>query len=198
MLITLFVVWRNEKVWTISVEDNITLLELKKKIAEHYNETYTGFNILTGIDILDSSKNNYTLSGLNIGKVIRICDNYEPGGYIDNIKNEIDLNIGFEMKLIKRNELYVNLIHFDSNITNCENYEYFNNFKVDVVGGFYAIDDINIFRNYLEKIKEKDIPFIVLCSGSAGKDIIPISKKKFLYKRSNYFLFKLFIQRALY
>ena len=81
------------------------------------------------------------------------------------------------MKLIKRNELYVNLIHFDSNITNCENYEYFNNFKVDVVGGFYAIDDINIFRNYLEKIKEKDIPFIVLCSGSAGKDIIPICKK---------------------
>ena len=81
------------------------------------------------------------------------------------------------MNLIKRNELNVNLIHFDSNMTNSENYEYFNNFKVDIVGGFYAIDDINIFRNYLEKIKEKKIPFIVLCSGSAGKDIIPICKK---------------------
>ena len=78
------------------------------------------------------------------------------------------------MNLIKRNELYVNLIHFDSNITNSENYEYFNNFKVDVEGGFYAIDDINIFRCYLGKIKEKNISFIVLCSGSSGKQIIPI------------------------
>ena len=46
-----------------------------------------------------------------------------------------------------------------------------------MLGGFYAIDDIIIFKNYLEKIKEKDISFIVICSGSAGKDIIPICKK---------------------
>ena len=62
-------------------------------------------------------------------------------------------------------------------MTNDENYQYFNNFKVDVVGGFYAIDDIIIFRNYLEKINEKAIPFIVICSGSAGKNIIPICRK---------------------
>ena len=99
------------------------------------------------------------------------------GGFIDNIKNEIDYNLGFDISLIKRDELNVNLIHFDKNMTNSENYNYFNNFKVDVVGGFYAIDDIDIFRNYLEKIKEKNIPFFVLCSGSAGKDIIPICKK---------------------
>ena len=99
------------------------------------------------------------------------------GGFIDNIKNEIDYNLGFDISLIKRDELNINLIHFDKNMTNSENYNYFNNFKVDVVGGFYAIDDIDIFRNYLEKIREKNIPFIVLCSGSAGKDIIPICKK---------------------
>ena len=99
------------------------------------------------------------------------------GGAIDNIKNEIDLNVGFDMNLIERKELNVNLIHFDYNMTNSENYKYFNDFKVDVVGGFYAMDDINIFRNYLEKIKEKNIPFIVISSGSAGKDVIPICKK---------------------
>ena len=91
--------------------------------------------------------------------------------FIDNIKNEIDLNLGFDMSLIKRDELNVNLIHFDKNMTNSENYGYFNNFKVDVVGGFYAIDDIDIFRKYLEKIKRD---FIVVCSGSAAKDIIQI------------------------
>ena len=86
--------------------------------------------------------------------------------------------------MIKRNELYANLIHFDPKMTNSENFEYFNNFKVDVVGGFYAIDDITIFRNYLDKIKEKHIPFIILCSGSAGKDIIPICKKYSFIKES--------------
>ena len=98
------------------------------------------------------------------------------GGAIDNIKNEIDLDIGFDMKLIKRDELYINLIHFDKSMTNPENYKYFNKFKVDIVGGFYAIDDLDILKNYLEKIKNKDIPFIVISSGSSGKDVIPLCK----------------------
>ena len=114
-----------------------------------------------GIDSIDKIINyvidldiNSKLKDSNIKEYSLLIYNNDPllirryGGPINNIKNEIDLKIGYDM----RNELYVNLIHFDSNITNSENYEYFNNFKVDVVGGFYAIDDINIFRCYLEKI----------------------------------------------
>lgn len=56
-------------------------------------------------------------------------------GFIDNIKNKIDLNLGFDMSLIKRDELNVNLIHFDKNMTNSENYDFSNSFKIDVVGG---------------------------------------------------------------
>ena len=63
--------------------------------------------------------------------------------------------IGFDLNLIERHELNVNLIHFDSNMTNPENYKYFNNFKVDVVGGFYAIDDVNNFKNIWKKLKKK-------------------------------------------
>ena len=80
------------------------------------------------------------------------------------------------MNLIKRNELYVNLIHFDLKMTNGENYGYYNNFKVNVVGGFYAIDDLNVLKNYFEKIKEKNIPFIVISSGTSGKDVISLCK----------------------
>jgi len=98
------------------------------------------------------------------------------GGGIDNIKDEIDLKIGFDMNLIQRNELSVNLIHFDLKMTNGENYGYYNNFKVNVVGGFYAIDDLNILKNYFEKIKEKNIPFIVISSGTSGKDVISLCK----------------------
>ena len=81
------------------------------------------------------------------------------------------------MNLIKRDELNINLIHFDLNMTNGENYKYFNNFKVDVVGGFYAMDDVNIFKKLLQKNSEREIPFLVVSSGSSGKEIIPICKE---------------------
>ena len=66
-----------------------------------------------------------------------------PEGWFDNLLNEEDKKIGFDFKLLKRDELNVNLIHFDKNMTNKENYIYYNKFKVDVVGGFQAVDDIN-------------------------------------------------------
>ena len=74
-------------------------------------------------------------------------------------------------------------------MTNSENYRYYNNFKVDVVGAFYAIDDIEIFKQYLEKIKEKNIPFIVISSGSSGKTILPICKKYSFIKEVIIFCF---------
>ena len=131
--------------------------------------------VINKIDILKSFKEN------NVNEYTVLEYDEDPfescgGGFFDNIKNEIDLNLGFDISLIERDELNVNLIHFDRNMTNSENYNYFNNFKVDVVGGFYAVDDIDIFRKYLEKIKEKNIPFIVISSGSAAKDVIPICK----------------------
>ena len=66
---------------------------------------------------------------------------------------------------------------FDYNITNKENYGYYNKFKVDIVGGYLAMDNINMLQKYLETIKNKKIPFIVLSSGSGGKDVIPICIK---------------------
>ena len=177
----------NDKIIDILIKNNLIDLEYMKIIFEkmkYLENEYENFDdflkntkrIVCGLYLYSSLKDN------NIKEYSVLKYNKNPfvmcgGGFIDNIKNEIDISIGFDMSLIKRNELNVNLIHFDSNMTNSENYEYFNNFKVDVVGGFYAIDDITIFRNYLEKIKEKNIPFIVICSGSAGKDIIPICKK---------------------
>ena len=96
--------------------------------------------------------------------------------YIDKIAEEENKDIGFDLSLLKRDELYVNLIHFDLRMTNEENYNYFSKFKVDVVGGFHAMDDLEIFKKYLKAIENKNIPFIVISSGSSGKDVIPICK----------------------
>lgn len=46
-------------------------------------------------------------------------------------------------------------------MTNKENYDYYIKFKIDVVGGFQAIDDLGILIDYLESIKSKNISFII-------------------------------------
>ena len=104
-------------------------------------------------------------------------ENFVPEAFIDKLILEEDKSIGFDLSLLKRNELYVNLIHFDLNLRNSENFKYYNEFKVDVVGGYIAIDNLGSLERYLEAIKKKRIPFIVISSGSNGKDVISICKK---------------------
>ena len=101
----------------------------------------------------------------------------KPRSNFDNIIKEENKKIGFDLSLLNREPLYVNLIHFDTNMTNKENYKYYTKFKADVVGGFFAMDNIEIFKKYLEAINKKNIPFIIISSGTSGKDIIPICKK---------------------
>ena len=91
--------------------------------------------------------------------------------------DEKNIEIGFDFDLLQRNELYVNLIYLDFNLRSSENYGYYNYFKVDVVGGFQAMDNVDMLIAYLEAIKNKSIPFIVITSGSSGKDVIPICRK---------------------
>ena len=67
------------------------------------------------------------------------------------------------------------LIYFDLNMRNEENYDYYINFKIDVVGGFYAIDNLDILKKYLDTIKLKNIPFIVISSGASGKKVINLT-----------------------
>ena len=167
------------------VNEADTIQEIKKKIIEKIiiekipHPCHRFRLIFHGCLMLD----NHKLSEYDIkeNKIILVDYPSNAGGYIDNLKEEskteIAQKLGFNMNLIRRDELNINLIHFDLNMTNGENYRYFNNFKVDVVGGFHAMDDINIFKKFLEKISQKNIPFLVVSSGSSAKDILPICKK---------------------
>ena len=95
---------------------------------------------------------------------------------IENEQKNSDENF-FIKTYLKKNELYVNLIHFDLKMSKTDNYRCFNILRNDVVGCFQAIDDLIILQNFLDKMKDKDIPFIVITSGSSGKDVIEICSK---------------------
>lgn len=77
--ISLFIRWEGDHpIWTLDIEDNKTILELKKRIASHYGFTYTGFNVMNGDNVIDSSKNNLTLKECEIKRMVRLAENYDP------------------------------------------------------------------------------------------------------------------------
>ncbi len=168
----------------IIINENDTIKDFYAKCDEnlkkfpHEDHCFQLFCNSEFLDPNDSSEVNYKIKQ---NDEIFMIFSLKGGGHIDNLKEEsktpIAKKIGFDMNLIKRDELNINLIYFDYNLTNAENYNYFNNFKVDVVGGFYAMDDINIFKIFLQKISEKHTPFLIVCSGSSAKEIIPICKE---------------------
>ena len=49
------------------------------------------------------------------------------------------------------------------------------------------MDDLDIFKQYLKAIENKSIHFIVISSGTSGKDVIPICKNYSFIKEINIF-----------
>lgn len=86
----LFVVWKNNPAFKLEIDGSNTVLELKTKIAKHFGETYTGFNILNGADIIDQSRNKDSVSSCGLNRVIRLPDNYNPGALKFLYKNNLD------------------------------------------------------------------------------------------------------------
>ena len=70
---------RGSKPFIINIDQNKSLLELKKEIASKFNSTYTGFNLLNNLDIIDHTKDFCSIKECGIKRVVRISDNYNPG-----------------------------------------------------------------------------------------------------------------------
>ena len=101
-------------------------------------------------------------------------------GLIDKIKDDEDLSFGFNPNQVIKNreELKINLIYFDENLTNSNlSYNYYKKFKVNIVGVFYASDEIEIFKQYLFTMKNenKTPPFIVVVTPKNFEEIYNIS-----------------------
>ena len=169
----------------IELEQNDTIKKIKEKIQE-----LKGFQIFQQILILGGQllEDNETLAHYNIeeGTVLQLAlkkrvyfdDNLKDvmiKFYEEDIK-QIEVSKYIKNNL-KENELNVNLIHFDLNMSNQQNYKYYTKFNINVIGDFKAIDDLSILVEYLNKIKYKNIPYVVISSGSSGADVISICYK---------------------
>ena len=177
---------------TVNPNDKIeTILKKEKEMFSIYKNVYSGRYEKNKIKLVVTYEGikvdeNKTFSEVGIKNysnihIIRI-DDLIGAGPIDNLNDEKAENLGFDLNLIKRNKLFINLIYYDLNITSKENYDYYINFKIDVVGGFYAIDNIDILKKYLDTIQLKNIPFIVISTGSSGKEVINLCLKYLFVK----------------
>lgn len=95
----------------------------------------------------------------------------------DKLNKEIDLEIGFDTKILQREELNINLIYYDEELTtSLDSYNYYKQFKVNVVGGFFAYDEIEFYKKFLEEIKQLNNKFIVVTKPNYIEKIFNISK----------------------
>ncbi len=113
--------------FVIKLNDSNTVEELAEKIVENevakkYDLCIHCINSIQLIFFFEVLKRDKKLSDYDIkeGDCIEVRKIIVGGGYIDNLKEESKSEkakkIGFDMNLIKRDELKINLIHFDANM----------------------------------------------------------------------------------
>ena len=170
-----------DKLYTLDVSESDTIKQVKQELEKKEGIKMESQILFFGCQLLEDNDTLacYSISEqstltLDIKKPVKFINNLKDAMidfYQNNEKKEKDVSEYINTNL-KQNELNINLIHIDLNPMTNENYFYFNQFKVNVIGDFLRIDDLSILEEYLEKIKDKEIPFIVMTSGSAGKDVI--------------------------
>jgi len=130
---------------------------------------------------IKQNPNNYKSNSVDNKKIIsdillekKNVDNNINMHYIKPLyNNNID---SFLMKFddIKRNPIFVNLLHYDEMLTNKENQKYYKYFKLNIVGGYYGINNFDIFTKYIEAINNSKmfLRYVLIISGSKANKIL--------------------------
>jgi len=75
---------------------------------------------------------------------------------------------------IKKGNLFLNLIHYDKNLKNEENTEYYRYFSINIVGSYYAFDDFDMLKYFISKLNKSSFccSYILMTSGSEAEKVL--------------------------
>ena len=156
----IFVKTLTGKTFTLDVELTDTILSIKEKIWDKEGIPPDKYNLRGYGKVLEHNK---TLNDYNILKESTIFIEKKNLWYklrwihVDRLVESEKKEVGFDLDLIKLDELKVNMIYYGLYSTD----NYYNKFKIDVVGAFYAINDLDILKDCLEEIKLKKLHLLL-------------------------------------
>ena len=89
----------------------------------------------------------------------------------NDMHNQFEFDKLLDFSKIKFANININLIHYDKNLKNKENMEYYRYFCVNIKGSYYPTDDFVILKLLLSKINNNSyIPnYILMISGSEAE-----------------------------
>ena len=104
---------------------------------------------------------------------------------------------------IKKGDIYVNLIHYDKNIKNEENMNYYRYFSDKVIGSYCPFDDFDMLKLFISKLNQIPFPpsYVLMTSGEEADKILKefnnidyincfiifcVEKEKYIQLKSDY------------
>lgn len=75
---------------------------------------------------------------------------------------------------IKKGDIYVNLIHYDKNLKNIENFQYYRYFSIKIRGDYCTFDNFNMLKLFISKTNQipKTPSYILMTSGSESVEVL--------------------------
>ena len=89
-------------------------------------------------------------------------------------KNEEDIDKIVDFSDIQKSDIYVNLIHYDTNLRKEDNFEYYRYFSTNLVGCYFPFDNFQIFKLFISRVNNSSYKpsYILIIPGKSSNDIL--------------------------
>ena len=146
--------------------------EKNSKLSPHKIDYINKNKKTNKTNLLSTILDFYNPNKTNLINLEKFNSGYNKNSYE---AKDIKIEIVSLSKEIKINKLKINLIFFFEDFSN-ENVDLYNKLKLDILGGFFGVRKVEIFKKLLYEIKmdKSDSSFILISIGSSFEKIVNI------------------------
>ena len=89
-------------------------------------------------------------------------------------KNEEDIDKIVDFSDIQKGDIYVNLIHYDTNLRKEDNFEYYRYFSTNLVGCYFPFDNFQMLKLFFSRVNNSSYKpsYILIIPGKSSNDIL--------------------------
>ena len=100
------------------------------------------------------------------------CMNQNAGAIIEKFEEDKDEIVDFSD--IQKGYINVNLIHYDINLKQTDNFEYYRYFSTSLVGCYFPFDNFEMLKLFISRVNKSSYKpsYILITSGKCSNDIL--------------------------